>query len=156
VADDGLWVGWIEFVAAHGPLVRTPRETEQPNRAALVYWAEGLSAAYLEGALQRALDTRMAQPAAVAASEPSIFSGPARSASVAQRLRPHSVLDPFATYTQGEGILRQQLSALSHDHLSTLIDAYDLDVDNSAYVSKDELIERIVRAVRLYSSSAAR
>ena len=153
VADDGLWEGWIEFVALNGFLVRTPRETEQPNRNALVYWAEGLTAAYLEGALQRALDTLMAQPAVVTTTEPSIFGGPARPASAAQRLRPHSVLDPFATYAQGEGVLRQQLLALSRDHLSTLIDAYDLNVVDSAYESKEELIDRIVRAVRVYSSS---
>ncbi len=55
VADDGLWEGWLEFVADSGVVRRTPRETEQPNRDSLLYWAEGLSIAYLEGALARAL-----------------------------------------------------------------------------------------------------
>jgi len=58
-AVDGLWEGWIEFVSADGQsaTVRTPRETEQPNRADLLYWATGLTQAYLEGALNRAIAT---------------------------------------------------------------------------------------------------
>ena len=59
IADDGLWEGWIEFVSPSRTL-RSPRETEQPNRDALVYWAEGLTVAYLEGALDRALASRVA------------------------------------------------------------------------------------------------
>ncbi|MGH7474931.1 MAG: hypothetical protein ACRELD_01440 [Longimicrobiales bacterium] len=56
-AEDGLWEGWIEFDPEDGgPVLRTQRETEQPNREDLEYWAGGLTAAYLEGALQRALD----------------------------------------------------------------------------------------------------
>jgi len=153
VADDGLWEGWIEFADAGGFPMRTPRETEQPNRADLLYWAEGLSAAYLEGALRRAIDAVTAQPVARMVTEPSVFAGPARVASPPPT-RHHSVLDPFATYMQGEGILRQQLSALSRDHLVTLIDAHQLDIVSRDYPSKDDLIERIVRAVKRYSRSA--
>lgn len=54
-ADDGLWEGWIEFLPDTGSAIRSPRETEQPNRDAVSYWAQGLTAAYLEGALARAL-----------------------------------------------------------------------------------------------------
>jgi hypothetical protein len=153
VADDGLWEGWIEFADVGGAGMRTPRETEQPNRADLLYWAEGLSTAYLEGALRRAIDAATAQTVAATVTEPSAFAGPARVASP-QPIRQHSVLDPFATYTQGEGVLRQQLSALSRDHLLTLIDAYQLDIANGHYPSKDDLIERIVQAVKRYSRSA--
>jgi hypothetical protein len=153
VADDGLWEGWIEFASLAGLLMRTPRETEQPNRADLLYWAEGLSVAYLEGALRRAIDAAMAQPVTPTVTEPSLFPGPAR-AGHPQPIRPHSVLDPFATYTQGEGVLRHQLAALSRDHLLTLIDAYQLGIANGDYPSKDDLIERIVRAVKRYSRSA--
>jgi hypothetical protein len=85
--------------------------------------------------------------------EPSVFAGPARVGSPAP-VRQHSVLDPFATYLQGEGILRQQLAALSRDHLLTLIDAYQLDIATVSYPSKDDLIERIVGAVKRYSRSA--
>ena len=53
---DGTWTGWIEF-APHGGGVtrRTPQETTQPSRGALVYWALGLDVIYLEGALARAI-----------------------------------------------------------------------------------------------------
>lgn len=53
--EDGLWDGWIEFDAGDGsPVLRTGRETTQPNRPDLDYWAGGLTAVYLEGALTRA------------------------------------------------------------------------------------------------------
>ena len=54
-AEDGLWEGWIEFDPQNGGTsLRTPRETEQPNRVDLEYWATGLTVTYLEGALERA------------------------------------------------------------------------------------------------------
>ena len=50
---DGTWAGRIVF--ADGATTRvTERETSQPNREALEYWASGLEAVYLEGALGRA------------------------------------------------------------------------------------------------------
>jgi len=58
IADDGLWEGWIEFASTDGTRhVRTTRETEQPNRDDLAYWATGLTQVYLEGALGRALES---------------------------------------------------------------------------------------------------
>jgi hypothetical protein len=53
---DGIWEGWIEFhpTDAGHPILSTERETSQPNRAALEYWADGLEPIYLEGALARA------------------------------------------------------------------------------------------------------
>lgn len=54
--EDGTWQGWIEFHPASGagPALRTERETSQPSRGALVYWASGLEPIYLEGAFDRA------------------------------------------------------------------------------------------------------
>lgn len=53
---DGNWEGWIEFHPSDitHPTLRTGRETTQPNRAALEYWASGLEPLYFEGALARA------------------------------------------------------------------------------------------------------
>jgi hypothetical protein len=51
--DDGTWAGRIVFADGAGRRV-TDRETSQPNREALEYWATGLEAIYLEGALSRA------------------------------------------------------------------------------------------------------
>src|SRR4051812_48077801 len=57
--ERGTWEGWIELEAVDGSAVyRTPRETTQPNRADLVYWATGVSPIYLEGALKRAMGPR--------------------------------------------------------------------------------------------------
>jgi hypothetical protein len=53
--QDGLWEGWIEFVSADGARsIDSGRETTQPNRADLDYWAQGLTITYLQGALGRA------------------------------------------------------------------------------------------------------
>jgi hypothetical protein len=52
---DGLWIGWLEFDDELGRVkLRTARETTQPNREALEYWASGLEAVYVEGAFARA------------------------------------------------------------------------------------------------------
>lgn len=53
---DGRWEGRIVFFPQHGgPPVATDRETTQPRRASLEYWADGLSPTFLQGALSRAL-----------------------------------------------------------------------------------------------------
>jgi hypothetical protein len=51
---DGLWTGWLEFDDEVGTTWRTDRETTQPNREALDYWASGLEPVYVEGAFARA------------------------------------------------------------------------------------------------------
>jgi len=54
--SDGNWEGWLEFRPESSELsLRTGRETTQPDRNALVYWASGLEPIYLEGALERAI-----------------------------------------------------------------------------------------------------
>jgi hypothetical protein len=55
--SDHTWIGWLEFSprGSGGIVRRTRRETTQPSRDALRYWAAGLQATYLEGALVRAL-----------------------------------------------------------------------------------------------------
>jgi hypothetical protein len=53
--DDTLWEGWLEFVPVEGgESLCCDRETTQPNRADLLYWAQGLTRVYLQGALDRA------------------------------------------------------------------------------------------------------
>jgi hypothetical protein len=52
---DGTWEAWLEFVPRDGGIaLRTDRETTQPDRAAVDYWAGGIERIYLEGALHRA------------------------------------------------------------------------------------------------------
>ena len=52
--EDGNWEGWIEFHPPLGAVLRTNRETTQPNREALAYWASGLEPIYFDGAFARA------------------------------------------------------------------------------------------------------
>src|SRR5437763_1509684 len=54
--DSGTWEGYIELVPLERgrAVLRTGRETTQPNRTDLEYWATGLEPVYLEGALDRA------------------------------------------------------------------------------------------------------
>ena len=54
--EDGLWEGFLEFrpLLAGGLSRRTGRETTQPSRDALAYWASGLEPIYFEGAFTRA------------------------------------------------------------------------------------------------------
>ena len=54
--EDKLWEGWIEFEGRRGDVLRSGRETTQPNLTDLEYWAQGLTPVYLEGALRRALE----------------------------------------------------------------------------------------------------
>jgi len=54
--DDSLWEGYLEFTpVSGGDSVRSGRETTQPNRDAVMYWAQGLTRVYLMGALARAI-----------------------------------------------------------------------------------------------------
>jgi hypothetical protein len=54
--EDGLWEGWLEFIGLDESArsICSDRETTQPNRADLEYWAQGLTRVYLQGALARA------------------------------------------------------------------------------------------------------
>ena len=53
---DGSWGGWIVFFPlSSSPAVATDRETTQSTLESLAVWAAGLTAVYLEGALERAL-----------------------------------------------------------------------------------------------------
>jgi hypothetical protein len=142
-----IWEGWIEFQSADGEWVHTPRETTQPDRAALQYWAGGLSATYLDGALARALtapSVATTPPAAAAR-----FDGPAARLIDDGAAADPAILDPFSVGAKGEAMLRQELGALRGWHLRNIVRAYDLaeaDTDLES-LTESELIELIVTAV---------
>lgn len=152
VAEDGLWEGWIEFArTGDEEIVRTARETEQPNRTDLVYWAQGLSATYLEGALARALKPLEIKP--LDRKTVKVHSAPRRlSPRSGVAIKTRVVLDPFLTYLEGEQLLRKQLHALSHDHLQSIVEAYEFidaaEPDWARTATDDGLVERIVERVR--------
>jgi len=144
---DGRWDGWLEFEPlAGGPVLRTDRETTQPNRDAVAYWASGLSAVYLEGAMARATSS------ARGSGEGSV----ARSRRTTRRARrtvraPLPVLDPFAVYAQGEEVLRQSLNALGAQQLVQIIGRYALCEDAEAallQLHRRTLVLLILAAVR--------
>lgn len=151
--DDGTWEGWLEFVPSDGTLVlHTQRETTQASRADLEYWAGGLTAVYLQGALERTL----AAPAPVGLEPPDIsavYEGPAPAGSITP-IPPTDVLpvlDPFAVYAQGGELLAVQLAALTPAELRAIIVHYRL-AESAEYdfdaMTAPELAGWIVGAVR--------
>jgi hypothetical protein len=152
VASDGLWEGWIEFVCDERA-IRTGRETEQVNRDALVYWAEGLSEAYLEGALARATTTRTVIPREPRQSRAKPrFEAPATPPSPRAFQPTHPILDPFSTFTQGEDLLRGQLTALSRDNLVAIAEGYALPIRVTSDMRSRQLVDAIVEAVKAGST----
>ena len=144
-----LWQGWIEFLpVGEGEAMRTGRETTQPNRNGALYWATGLTAVYLEGAVERALKPPVRVDAPVVPGP--VFDGPADTHRAAGPL-PESILNPFSAYRKGETMLRNQLSALSGWHLVNIIRDYelsDLEAEALNRMPPSALIETIVASVR--------
>ena len=149
IADDGLWEGWIEFVSGDRA-IRTGRETEQPSRDMVMYWAQGLTATYLEGALARA----MRQPNDVP-HEPNFmprFESSARKTAPRGFVPGRAILNPFTTLAQGEQLLRGQLDALSRDNLVAIVEDYALPVEIPGDMSPRGLADAIVEAVKRESA----
>jgi hypothetical protein len=148
--DDGRWQGWIEFEQVDGSAVlRSPRETTQPNRTDTEYWATGLTAVYLEGALARAL--RPAPRRVVKAPELAAFDGPRPAPDADAPSSTEAVLNPYSVYRKGEALLRRQLMAFESWHLVNIITSYELsDIPEKALnrMTPQELIEVIVAGVR--------
>lgn len=156
-ADDGMWEGWIEFVPVDGgsDVLVGSIESRQPERQHLAYWATGLTAVYLEGALSRARKPRTIRVPVI--DEP-VSDRPAARRVIVERVipKPEPVLDPFEIGERNLDILRQELTALNRPRLLNIISAYDLAgaEANLTSMSDAELIGLIVGAVeaRLQSS----
>jgi hypothetical protein len=152
----GQWEAWIEFIPVDGGAPATsPRETTQPNREAAVYWATGLTAIYLEGALARALgrsNNRTSGARRQRGAAPAAVLRPAAAPS-----RRAAVLDPFSVYEKGESVLRAELSAMAAWHLVNIVTGYQLSADNEAMLNAlppAALIDLIVARVRQESTAA--
>jgi hypothetical protein len=151
--EDGSWEAWFEFLPDDGSdVLRSQRETTQPTLVDLEYWARGITAVYLEGALERTLTPPplVVEPPIVEA----VYDEPAPPEPVLTNVETPetgAVLNPFSVYAKGEQLLRQQLAALAPWHLRAIAVAYDLadpsEVDLDA-LTAPELIELIVGAVR--------
>lgn len=145
-----MWEGWIEFIPldpGKRPL-RSGRETTQPSREDLVYWATGLTPTYLAGALERALQPPLERPAPRRTTPhfeepaPTIVDPPTP-------LFPHPILDPFAVYLRGEDLLIRQLDALDTSHLRDIARAYELmTTEEAESASRLDVANAIVTAAR--------
>lgn len=152
--EDGSWEGWIEFVPADdSPVLRSERETTQPNRTDTEYWATGLSAVYLEGSLRRTLTPR--QPVHVAPPERPAYEGPAPARETPGTANGHAgngraILDPWAVRAKGgEELLRRELSALRGWHLKNIVRDHELADESRVDVEAlgaAELIDLIAAA----------
>jgi hypothetical protein len=154
-ADNGLWQGWIEFIpTTGGEVLRSGRETTQPNRQDAEYWATGLTSVYLEGALDRALRP-LERPPLEPNPQPT-YDGPAPE--LAPPAAAEAVLNPYSVFRKGEAALRAQLGALAQWHLVNIVRAYgmtDLSSTALARMSAAELVELIVADVRAREGSPA-
>lgn len=139
---DGLWEGWLEFKPMDGgEPIRTGRETTQPKRDDVLYWATGLTTTYIEGALDRVLKPAPAPRRRETNARP-VFDAPAE-----PRLSARPVLDPFRVYAEGEDVLRGQLNALNDGQLHTIIRAYGIaDPATADVASRQELVSLIMNA----------
>ena len=150
-----VWEGWVEFVAEDGagePL-RTGRETVQSSRDDLMYWAQGLTQIFLEGALARAIGgAARAARAERDVPRPAHFEGPAAASSDATggaSPRPRPVLDPFTTFAQGRDILRRELDALDTERVRDIALAYGFAEPGwTDAASRDELVATNLRGVQ--------
>lgn len=155
-ADNGHWHGWLEFTHREsGKAIRSGRETTQPNRTDTLYWATGLTAVYLEGALERALHPLTIAPVRIPP-QPH-FDAPAPPL-ITEAAPAESILNPFSVYRKGESLLRRQLAALSVWHLTNIVRDYGLSDLSSATLNAmtpGGLIEVIVTAVKLRAEQPA-
>lgn len=158
-AADGMWEGWVEFLPMNGkgePLV-SGVETRQPEHHDLAYWASGVTAVYLEGALQRArkpTTVRVRVAPLPASDAPAARRTVITEASAA----PAAVLDPFEVGGRNLDILAQELRALNRPRLLNIISAYNLNPggEDLSGMTDAQLVRFIVVAVEVQLLQRAR
>lgn len=153
--DGGRWEGWIEFVPEeNAPVLRSERETTQPNRTDIEYWAGGLTPVYLEGALRRTLEPH--EPVYEPPPGRPAYEGPAPPRGAAGSANAKAILDPYAVRRSGgEELLRKELRALSPWHLRNIVRAYRLEDERRRDLEglgAGELEELIVAGTRELAS----
>ena len=149
--DDRLLEGWLEFENIDtGEVLRSSRETTQPNLTDLNYWATGLTSVYLEGALHRILGP--APTRRVERLSPPAFDGPAEPFDVKTTTTTRdAILNPFSVYEKSPARLAQELTALRGYHLRQIIRDYKLVDEESVRLeslTEPELGSLIMQRVR--------
>jgi hypothetical protein len=148
--DDRLWEGWLEFKNSEsGDVLRSSRETTQPNLTDVKYWATGLTAVYLEGALDRIISaTPSRQPERI---PPPAFDGPAEPPDRKSPRGREAVLNPFSVYEKNPDVLAQELTALRGWHLRQIIRDHHLVDEENVHLeamTEPELASLIMQRVR--------
>ena len=146
---NGQWEAWLEFQDIEtGQVFRSQRETTQPNEKDSAYWATGLSPVYLEGALDRTLQSPKLQPAECV--PPPYFDRPAPRARSTMPTS-EAILNPFSVYEKNPNQLAQQLAALRSRHLRQIIRDYKLADESEVRLdtlTEPELGSLIMKRVR--------
>ena len=134
------WQGWLVFERIpDGQRFSTDVETTQSNAEGILYWATGLTDAYFEGALQRALRPALSETAPYRIPEP-IVGGPGDSASRRRRLAEleRTVLDCF-TRLQSTRLLTQRVfDEIPHAHADVVRALEDLEKQGGLLVRRTE------------------
>ena len=114
--SDGMWEGRIAFERSpDGARFTTPVETTQSNAEAVLYWATGLTDAYFEGALRRALDSHTRNPEPLPAPAPLVTTGANAAGRAARREDiERAVLDMFAARNTSQVLTRDVFDSLPH------------------------------------------
>ncbi len=150
--SDGRWTAWIEFIPLDGgqPLPIAARDdAAEPDGCGILGRRPRrrcISRARCSARRVRSFERR------IESAEPA-FDEPAADLADPDDSPPPSdaVLDPVSVYQKGEGLLRQQLRALSSWHLVNIIRAYGLSQEPASVLNQlpaPALIARIVVACR--------
>lgn len=106
--EDGRWLGRIRFTPTDGSRpVETDRETTQPNRDDLAYWARGLTYFYLEGALARAMRRALASQ-----DDPSAGSRPAAEAPAVEAPAVQHAVPRIEIASMDPGVVRKVMGTM--------------------------------------------
>jgi hypothetical protein len=137
------WEGWILFERlSDGTRFSTPVETTQSNQQAVLYWATGLTDAYFEGALGRALSRpRDLHPPEIAepAPRPLVDLGADRAVR-RERLAAleREILDVFSRRAKPRILVQTLFDSLPHANADVVRALEDLEKQGRFLVRKTE------------------
>lgn len=121
------WQGWLVFErTSDGKRFSTDVETTQPNAEAVLYWATGLSEAYFDGAIERALHPRDRDAAAIATPAP-IVSGDAATRRRRLGALERAVLNCFRRHGAARLLTQTVLDELRYAHADIVRALEDLE-----------------------------
>lgn len=133
------WQGWLVFErAADGQRFSTDVETTQSNADGILYWATGLTDAYFEGALQRALQPAP-KPMPYRIPDP-LVGGPDDTAGRRRRLAKleRAVLDCFTRSQSIRILTRSVFDQLTYAHADIVRALEDLEKQGGLLVRRTE------------------